>query len=289
MDRAALDETIQLVIARLTGSSDAPTPASLTFLLRCYGLFDRGDIQAALEPSLARALDVQAGARTIDERASWLVMFADALPLSHDARVQNAVAALVSALRDEWGKSLEIGCLSRSIEACLHASRVVDAKSLAADAIDELERIIAAAYKPGAGLSIAQGKPRSLADHVATAGALLAAFGLSGRLPYSMLAEELMQVVRRTSWDERAGCFGSADRATAEMFQVNCSAARVLCGLAALHDDPGYVAAAVINRDALYVEDARRILEAHHNAVRFSGLDPGVYGLSLLEWLQRGA
>ena len=190
------------------------------------------------------------------------------------------------ALRDDWGKPLELGCLSRSIDACLYASRAIDLTSLVVDAIDELERVIGAAYTPGAGLSASGGTRGSLPNHVAASSALLTAFGVSGRLPYSMLAEELMQVARRTSWDERAGCFVDAGRATAELFQVNCAAARVLCELATLHRDPGYVAAAVIDRDALYSQDAARILASQRDTARSAGVDPSLYGLPLLQWLE---
>ena len=62
--------------------------------------------------------------------------------------------------------------------------------------IDDLEQVIRSAYEPGEGLMGA-----SLLDQLRTALALLTAFELTGRLPYSMLADELLQFARRTGWD----------------------------------------------------------------------------------------
>src|SRR5439155_1129927 len=116
----------------------------------------------------------------------------------------------------------------------------------------------------------------------ATSSALLAAYTVSARLPYSMLAEELMQFIRRTRWDETAGCFTDGDSETGEMLRLNCAAARVLCRLAALHRDPDYVAAAVVAAGALYADDAGRILTSQQEVARAAGLDESAaYGLAL--------
>jgi hypothetical protein len=64
-----------------------------------------------------------------------------------------------------------------------------------------------------------------------------------------MLAEELMQPVRRA--------------APGDNIVVDCEAARVLCRLAALHDDRDYRTAAVLAPDVQYREDAARLLRAH--------------------------
>ena len=42
----------------------------------------------------------------------------------------------------------------------------------------------------------------TLRDQIRSASAFLTAFELTGRLPYSMLAEELLQVARATPWDD---------------------------------------------------------------------------------------
>jgi uncharacterized protein YyaL (SSP411 family) len=109
----------------------------------------------------------------------------------------------------------------------------------------------------------------SLTDHVGLASALLTAFHLTSRLPYSMLAEELVQ----TSMPTIAGDppFGEA-----------CDAARVLCRLAALHDDADYRASAVI-ADADYRADAERVLERLAARLDESGADLALFGLALSE------
>src|SRR5438132_546212 len=75
------------------------------------------------------------------------------------------------------------------------------------------------------------------------------------RLPYPMLAEELLSVARREWWLADRGAFdgGLAD---------NCLGVRLLCRLAALHEDPEYVESAVVAGETTYAADARRVLDA---------------------------
>jgi uncharacterized protein YyaL (SSP411 family) len=138
--------------------------------------------------------------------------------------------------------------------------------------IDELERLARAAYEPGEGLV---GAP--LADQLRSARAFLIAFELTGRLPYSMLAEELVQVARRRSWDDHRGAFDAS-------FAVNASAAQLMCRLAALHRDAGYASAAVIASHATYARDVERILSWLEPIARAHGADVAEYGMALLDW-----
>jgi hypothetical protein len=144
-------------------------------------------------------------------------------------------------------------------------------------AIDELERLVCRAYQPGDGIAHtihSHAHTRgNLGDHVRSASALLTAFEISGRLPYSMLAEELMQTTRR-------------DLQGAGEFVARCVGCRVLCRLAALHADAAYRGAAVIAPDVDYRADAERILVelSSHPLARESGA--GEYGLALLAWLE---
>src|SRR4029453_4282975 len=87
---------------------------------------------------------------------------------------------------------------------------------------------------------------------VRAASARLTAFEITGRLPYSMLAEELMQTAARAAPDE----------ADADTIVVHCEAARVLCRLAPRPAAPGPPSSAVIAADADYRGDAARILAA---------------------------
>src|SRR6185436_11096557 len=100
-----------------------------------------------------------------------------------------------------------------------------------------------------------------LADHVRCASALLTAYWRTARLPYSMLAEELMQFARRTLWDERDWGFYDAPHGT-KPFALNCEAARIECRLAGLHGEDDYRKAAVIAVDADYLLYALRTLES---------------------------
>ena len=164
--------------------------------------------------------------------------------------------------------------------ALAEASALVDAAQLAEmvaralpDVIDELEQFVRGVYEPGEGALGA-----SCHEHLRLASALLVAFDLSGRLPYSMLAEELLQTTQRRWWDADTGAF-RAD------FSANCIAAQVCCRLAALHHDDDYAARAVLAPAARYGEQAALVLaslEPHYREHEASAAD---YGLALLDWL----
>ncbi len=141
-----------------------------------------------------------------------------------------------------------------------------------ADGVDALESLVRRSYEPGDGLLGLDG-----ASHLHCASALLAAFDLSGRLPYAMLAEELLWHARRHWFQQESGTFDTD-------FGANCVALRALCRIAALHADPDYLAAAVIAPGNDAEGDARALattLEAH------SGEHPddaGRFGAALLDW-----
>ena len=68
---------------------------------------------------------------------------------------------------------------------------------------------------------------------------------------------------------------------------VQCEAARVLCRLAALHDDPDYRGAAVIATGADYRAEAARILAGQSDAARAGTASAAAaYGLALLDLLK---
>jgi hypothetical protein len=227
---------------------DDPLPAeATTFLLRRYVASPSADLAAALGTALARALDAAHLARDAIDCAPWLTLLVEASAVADDERILPAAADLVDRLRASWpGDATTTGgfvASASSIEACLRASTILNAAAIVPSAIDELERIVGAGYRPGAGVL-----GGVLAAHVPAASTLLTAFDVTGRLPYSMLAEELIQPARRI---DVADC------------ARDCAAARVLCRLAALHDDGDYRAAAVIAPDADYRADAARILHVH--------------------------
>lgn len=143
-------------------------------------------------------------------------------------------------------------------------------------AVDDLERLVRQAYEPGEGLIGA-----SLLDQMRVAAALLAAFELTGRLPYPMLAEELIQSARRRAWDEEAGAFRGG-------FDANSIAVQVLCRLALLHRDPDYMASAVVTEDATYDLDAGRTLNWLARVYHVHAASAATFGLAVLDTFALG-
>lgn len=141
-----------------------------------------------------------------------------------------------------------------------------------APALDALEQFVRRSYEPGEGLI-----DGTCAQQLRWSAALLDAFDLSARLPYAMLADELLQHARRRWWRDAAAGF-DAD------FAANCDALRVLCRLASLHADPEYRAAAVLAPASSCASDARRLADrlaaeaAHHAA------HAAAFGSAMLDW-----
>jgi hypothetical protein len=263
--------------------TETVSPAALIFLLRRYGATSRDDLREALEPALDWATSELPRLACADDRAGWLSVFTEAAAISDSAVLREAAAGLVSRVRGEWRTATAVDDSMQSIAASLSAVNLCDPRELVPYAIDELERIIAAAYQPGVGMAHTIGAPAfargGLDDQMRSAGALLTAHTLTDRLPYSMLAEELVQCARRTRWDPQRGGFLAP-------YASNCEAALVLCRLAALHRDAEYRAAAVVAPDADYEGDAGRTLAAQAPALGERGLDAALFGLALDEWLR---
>jgi hypothetical protein len=262
----AVDKVTDAVLDAL-GRDEAPTSTALRFLLREYAATGRDDIRAAIEPSLARALELAPGA-PMAERPGWLLLFAEAAEASADDRLPAIAALLVEDLRSSWGPHQRFDVVVVGIEACLRATGLIQPAEAARDliqvTIDELERIVGATYEPGQGVS------GELPDQIAAASALLTAYQRTSRLPYSMLAEELVQSARRLSW-------------TSASFELNCEAAVVLYRLAALHRADEYRETAVVAPDADYEGDAARILESLAADAPGRGLAGAAYGLAAAE------
>jgi hypothetical protein len=264
---------------------DEPLGAgALTFLLRHYLATGREDLGEAIGGALAGALARGAGEPDVTARAAWLTLFAEATALSDDERLLTAAAALVAGLREEWPSAMQVAEAAASVDACLRATDVaglVDPQELVPAAIDQLERIVGGAYQPGGGMAAtihgAAHARGGAADQIRPAAALLTAFERSARLPYSMLAEELVQPARR-------------DPATPGDGVITCEAARVLCRLAVLHADEQYRGAAVLAAGADYHRDAERMLAAQSARALGGTLDEAAaYGLALGEWLATAA
>jgi hypothetical protein len=264
---AELDAITARVLAALE-TGEPPDAIALTFLLRRYLATDRADLRERLGAALAHALTHAAEEPSIAGRAAWLTLFAEVAAVADDERIAAAAADLLGSLRAAWPRTTHVDEASASVEACLRAAALGDPQELVPAAIDHLEHVVGGAYQPG------QGVRGSAADQVRAASALLTAFEVTGRLPYSMLAEELMQIARREPWPD-TDLIGQ------------CGAARVLCRLASLHDDDGYRGAAVIAAGADYRGDAARILAAQSpRAHAAPASHAAAYGLALLDLLQ---
>ena len=270
-----LDKIAAQVLAAMA-REEPLSPAMVLVLIRSYMTTGREEVAAGLSAALTAALEHRPSGTLSDDRPAWLLVFLEAANVSDDERVGEEAAALTAALRSEWPARSPSPQAMRGLASCLTA--VVLARRVLEDppgddgllqaAIDELERIVGRAYEPGEGLLQAPGRdvPGSLEDHVTAAAALLAAYRATARLPYSMLAEELMRVARRRWWSDDAGRFADAkEREAIEDHElvVNCEAARVLAQISTLHADPDYREAVVVAESAPGVtnfEDADRIL-----------------------------
>jgi uncharacterized protein YyaL (SSP411 family) len=233
---------------------------------------------------------------TIEDRAAWLTLFAQIGTLSSDERIAETTAAIVATLERDWSSAWRVDEAVCAIEGCLTADAACVPPELVAAAIDGLERIVGQAYRPGEGIGHAIDEPGGergrLSDHVRAASALLAGYARSGRLPYSMLAEELMQFAHHVLWDDAAGGFfeciaraggAAGDQNRVKPFVLNCEAARVLCRLEALHRDAAYREVAVLADRAAYVRDAAHTLSSQTSNLRQRGPGAAIYGIAFLE------
>lgn len=278
MNPAAIERTTEVVL-RAIDRDDALSAPALTFMLRRYAATERDDIRDRLEPALTRAVEQPSPVGA--DRAPWLMLFAQAATASPDERLRAAAVKLMASLRKDWGHETDVANTAAAIDACLVASGVCEARDVVADAIDELERIIGLNYRPGEGVL-----PGRLVVQVRAATALLTAFGLTARLPYSMLADELVQFARRTMWDGDRGGFYDDGRCRDKPFVTNCEAARVLCRLQTLYRDNEYRTVAVTASDADYGRDAELTLNALDSSAQEDATMAAEYGLALDEWLR---
>jgi hypothetical protein len=275
-------------VLQLTRQAAAPDAAALTFLLRQYRATGRADLRDTLEAALGAALERPWRSLSTRERAGSLTALVEALPVADDDRLRGALAGLVESLRAEWGGFGAVDDTAASLDACLNAAPALDSSDIVPAAIDELERVMAGAYRPGEGLAheLRAGSARGrLGEHVQGASALLSGYAMTARLPYAMLAEELMRFARRSLWRPDVGAFAAGPEDAQPPFALNCAAATVLCRLAALHDDGAYRQSAVVAEEADYRRDAAAILTSLSSRLPGAAFECAEYGLALDEWL----
>ena len=128
------------------------------------------------------------------------------------------------------------------VSSMVQAGAVLEEPAFAEAAVAALERTVLVSYKPGDGVGHVAEDPSVrglLTDHVRLAEALFDAHEASARVPYEMLAEELLHHCCRVMWDLPGG--GFFDRADPDdplkPFELNCRAARVLARAAAESGD----------------------------------------------------
>ena len=265
-------------------------PTAMIFLLRRYAATGADDLRDVLGRALAVTLDRAPDAGTIAALSARLTAFTEALALSDDERLKRAAARLATDLERAGRQSRIVEDVMLAIETTLGTADANTAPIVVPPAIDQLERVVGYAYRPGEGMAHLVDKPDGergrLGDQIRSASALLTAYEATGRLPYAMLAEELMQTALRESRDGHDGAFvdGPAGSA-AKPLALNADAARVLCRLAALHRDDEYRRAAVLASDADYARDAARVLAYLSSAGCARGACAAVYGLALAQWV----
>ena len=275
------DSALEAVRAWLAGSvASSEMPFALTLLLRRYGETGRDDLRDALGAGLARGMVDASQASERDERSAWLAVLLEAFELADDDRLAEAAGRLVTILSSEWPGCGTVASIMRAVEAVLAAGACADGLpdlNRVASAVDEMERVVGHSYAPGKGVAHEIGAANSdrgtLADHAYAASALLTAYRVTGRIPYGMLADELMQFARRQWWDATVGWHPAP-------FDLTCQAARVLCRLAALHEDAEYRQGAIV-AEADYRGDAARALFSLESASASTAA--AVYGLALTE------
>jgi hypothetical protein len=281
-DVAFVETCVRGAIA--AGDPESIGASALLFLIRLYQLTGREDLGDSVGNALAAALARPEHGSTVIDRASWLGLLVEARTLSDDDRVSAAIELLIDQLRDAWVSS-RVEDAATALDACLLAAGLPEHRALASDAIDGMERVIAATYRPGAGMG-------AFADQVRTASALLTAYALSGRLPYPMLAEELMQIAGRAGHRAQGPQGAQAAQGVQDVqgdFTDCCEAARVFCRLAALHDQADYRRAAVVTPGADYRRDAAEMLAAQADEARRQGAAGAIYGVALLELESAGS
>lgn len=190
------------------------------------------------------------------------------------APTESAIVGGLAALAGEpdgWRRLSWMRALDEAA-SCMESPALAEqlARELPA-VVDGVEADVRRLYEPGVGLVGA-----SPLTHARAVLALLDGFDLTGRLPYAMLAEELMGAARRLEAEGVPSVSTVVGRSTL---------ARALCRIAALRRSPEYVARSVpaAPRDA--AGEAGQWLAGIDPATLDLETDGPAYALALAEWL----
>lgn len=321
-----IQEVQRLATESLTevAAADQPQPGLLEFLLQCYsadvdaesrevGDESREVIEAALGRAIAaRSRALEAGSGAPSDAVEWLSVFVRVAELSTDPRVAAIVADLVAHVRLAWMNDAVAG-QARAVSSCLGAVACLNtlaaretgaasdsddvaafataARELLQACLDRLETLVHRAYQPGAGMRTSLDEDDLTAEsdlfaQMATADALLCAYAATRRVPYAMLAEEIVLVARRRWWQDTEGGFGAGGGTmTGPDVAANSLAVRILCRLARLASDAEWRASS--DSDVSYRYDAERtLLRLGPMAERAGSALRADYALALVEWLE---
>jgi len=200
--------------------------------------------------------------KLLDTNAALLRVYAEAARVLVDdeyRQVTSDLAAyirhhLAGASRGYRGSESDAVVYSDSSAAAsaalLVASSTLGDDDLAREAIEQLERVLLASYRPGRGIAHCEDGslrvPGLLADYVAMIHAILDAHEAAESEPYTMMAEELAHFVVNSLWDERLGACDDRAHESGEIgllrdrrtpFVANCEAIRAFARVARFSAD----------------------------------------------------
>ncbi len=258
---------LHLALARLRRSADTRLEQIVTTTLDAMGWGGLYDDAAGGFFRYAATRDWRQPHRekTLDVNAQLLRIYVDAAEALRIARFGERAAGVLRYVQDSLGdpdggwygsQAAAGGSVDRTLFAdtnatmaasMLRAAAVFGDSALRDAALESLERVLLACYRPGHGVAhYFDGRPHVrglLGDQVAMAVAHLDAFAATGNVVYEMMAEELAHYAIRELWDAEAGGFfdrpavDDSDvglmRVRLKPFVTNCEAARMLTRLAA--------------------------------------------------------
>ncbi|CAN5793978.1 DUF255 domain-containing protein [soil metagenome] len=217
---------------------------------RCAGREDWSEPQPAkLLSTNAAMLDLYLEAGTTFGNERWLARAADVVEFIQGTLAIGPGEGWRASAESDATRFTDVNALAAS--SLLRAARVFNDATLEGLALQSLETVVLATYRPGQGVARCTGGVRGLlTDQVAMIAAHLDAWDRTGNVVYQMMAEELARFIERTLRDEARG--GFLDRAGGNEdeigllarqlrpFELNCEAALALGRLAALSPDGGF-------------------------------------------------
>ncbi|MEO5895601.1 MAG: DUF255 domain-containing protein [Vicinamibacterales bacterium] len=217
---------------------------------RCAGREDWSEPQPEkLLSTNAAMLDLYLEAGTTFANERWLARAADVVEFIQRTLAIGPGEGWRASVESDATRFTDVNALAAS--SLLRAARVFNDPTLEGLALQSLETVVLATYRPGQGVAHCTGGVRGLlTDHVAMISAHLDAWDRTGNVVYQMMAEELARFIERRLRDEARG--GFLDRAAGNddeigllasqlrPFELNCEAALALGRLAALSPDSGF-------------------------------------------------